>query len=80
MECPKCGNRAYVTKKYEYRHKAGEPLEEIRVYVCENMTCLHSFAYRNTYLEPRERTDAERFLKRIKAKEKTNQEELFNEE
>ena len=81
MECPKCGKKAIVAYKQEYRQLQGEPITEVRAYVCTDFNCMETFAYRNTYIGPRERLDAERFLRKYnEQKEKANQEDLFNDD
>ncbi len=62
MECPKCESKAMVADIRRYRKKAGEPLYEIRTYVCSNYACLHAFTYRNSYLDEAGRIDAKRWL------------------
>lgn len=76
MECPKCGHKAIVVDKDEYRHEAGDPLSEVRTYACTNETCLHGFQYRNTYLKPTERLDVAKFIRRYKRSTLKGQEEL----
>lgn len=69
MECPKCEEKAIVADTENYRYNPGEPLTQIRVYVCTNMECLHAFTYRNTFLSAAERRDAKKFIKRYRKQE-----------
>jgi hypothetical protein len=83
MECPKCESKAIVADTKNYRHKPGEPITQIRVYVCTNPECLNSFTYRNTYLDIADRRDAFKFLTRYereKQRRLTGQRELKLEE
>lgn len=80
MECPKCEHKAVVAYKRPYRLTQGDPLFEIRVYVCENLDCMYSFSYRNQYLGPNERFDAAKFLRAYEKQKNKNQQSLFEEE
>jgi len=81
MECPECGSKAVVAYKREYRQAWGEPTSEVRAYVCTDLECMNTFAYRNTYIGKRERLDAKKFLRQYNAqKEKSSQEELFEDD
>lgn len=76
MECPKCGHKAIVVDKEEYRHEAGDPLSEVRTYACMNEACLHGFQYRNSYLKPTERLNVAKFIRRYKASVSKGQSEM----
>ena len=81
MECPECGKKAIVAYKQEYRQNQGEPISEVRTYVCMDIECAESFAYRNTYMGKRERLDAKKFIRQYNKQTQTrNQEELFEED
>lgn len=84
MTCPKCESIAVVAEGPRiYRRKHGDPIEEVRVYVCRNWECLYSFMYRNTFVKEMERRDAAKFLKAYEKqleKQRSGQEELFEKE
>jgi hypothetical protein len=83
MECPKCQSKSIVIDTKNFRHKAGEPISQVRVYGCTNWNCLHCFTYRNTYLNELERRDVAKFIRRYERdleKKRTGQGELKLEE
>lgn len=50
---------------------------EVRTYVCETLTCLTAFTYRNTFMTENERVDAERFIRNYNRRKEENQQSLF---
>lgn len=79
MECPECGAESIVAYRREYRHEQGEPLTEVRAYVCKNPIEPHAFLYRNSYLRRADRLDAARFMRqyeRQRERSLTGQEEM----
>lgn len=82
MNCIKCGGNCIISKKSTY-HPAGQKYPyEIRTYVCEDLTCLTAFSYRNTFMTENERVDAERFIRLYnrRKEENQNQTNLFEHE
>lgn len=82
MICPKCNAKVIVAETRPYIPPGESILSEIRVYVCQNLNCLHSFTYRNIYLGENKRRDVIKHLQayeRMKNKLDKEQTDLFEE-